>query len=302
MISIGILCYEIINQDGRNNIGDWYQTAAAMYIWWKYFKSKETFAQFIQTCITTETMHSYPITWLYRDSLSLSKFNGTKIVALMNGWWMSDKKGLLDFPPSSNIVPIYTSFHLGDNRILSTETIEHLKLYEPIGCRDISTQEHLDTLGIKTTFSGCLSMVLNLRDPQLGMVKTLDYSETHVFVDVPVNTKADTKNYFAFVTQEGKFNKDPAWIYHSLQHTYNLLDAYAITTCRLHIWLPLICNNVNVHLVNKYTQPYRLEDVDFVSPKNDRFRGLFGLLNERREEIIRELSKDCHNNIHRFLS
>jgi hypothetical protein len=302
MISIGILCYEIINQGGKNNIGDWYQTVAAMYIWWKYFDSKDTFAEFIQTCIRTGTMNSYPITWLLRDNLSHSKLNGTKIIALMNGWWMSDIKGFYDFPPSSNIVPIYTSFHLGDNRILSEQAIEHLKHYAPIGCRDISTQEHLEALGIKTTFSGCLSMVLNLRDPRLGMSKTFDYSDTHVFVDVPVNTKADTRNYYAFHTQEGKYHKDPMWIYHALQHTYNLLDAYAVTTRRLHVWLPLLCNNANVHLVNTYNQPYRVGDVDCVSPKNDRYRGLFGLSTERRKEIITELTANCHTMIRTLLS
>jgi hypothetical protein len=194
------------------------------------------------------------------------------------------------------------SFHLADNRILSTEAIKHLKCYEPIGCRDISTQKHLEAVGIKTTFSGCLTMVINLRDPRLGMSKTLDYSDTHVFVDVPVDLKADTLNYYVFITQQGRFNKDPAWIYHALQHTYNLLDAYAITTSRLHIWLPLLCNKANVHLVNKKNQPYRVEDVDLLFPNNDRFQGLVGLSTEQREEIITELTANCHTMIRTLLS
>ena len=46
-------------------------------------------------------------------------------------------------------------------RMLSPEVISYLKKYEPIGARDTGTKELLESKGIKSYFSGCLTICLN---------------------------------------------------------------------------------------------------------------------------------------------
>ena len=45
-IQIGILSY------WTENIGDWYQTASVLYLWWCYFKKIGTFKEFLNNAIT----------------------------------------------------------------------------------------------------------------------------------------------------------------------------------------------------------------------------------------------------------
>ena len=44
--SIGILAYDTVN------LGDWTQTAGAMYAWWTYFQKPNTFKQFVERFYT----------------------------------------------------------------------------------------------------------------------------------------------------------------------------------------------------------------------------------------------------------
>jgi hypothetical protein len=303
MFGIGIICYKILNIEGTNNIGDWYQTAASMYMWWKYFNYKTTFYDFLKECIETQTINSYPIFWLYRDHMSECDPRGHKIVTICNGWWLGQHTiGMFDFPLPSFIIPIYTSFHLAFNQLLTPTNIEHFRLHQPIGCRDASTHESMTRAGIDSFISGCMTMAVNLRDPQLGFHKKLNYTDNHVFIDVPINFTSGDKREIAYITQEGHYHIDPKWIIYSVQHLYNLLDTYCVTTGRLHIWLPLICNDTNVVLLNRYCKPYQITDIDHVTPNNDRFRGLFSLSIEERAVMKQQLITDCHLRINTIFS
>ena len=56
------------------------------------------------------------------------------------------------------------SFHLNPSAkkgMLTAEGIAYLKKYQPIGCRDYYTQKLLETYGIETYFSACLTLSLN---------------------------------------------------------------------------------------------------------------------------------------------
>lgn len=80
-----------------------------------------------------------------------------KCYLIMNGWWMHNDK---NFPPHENITPIYISFHIEKNGLLSNKAIAHYKKFEPIGCRDIHTMEKLKQKGVDAYFSGCLTLTL----------------------------------------------------------------------------------------------------------------------------------------------
>jgi hypothetical protein len=301
MDGIGIIVYRIVNKhwnkNWKNNIGDWYQTAAACYIWWIHFGRVGTFYNFLEECIRTQTMNGLPIIWIDRDNLSAANCKGCKkVVTICNGWWMCEYKyaSHFDFPPPTWMHPLYVSVHIGDKRMMTPKTIAHFKEYQPIGCRDKSTAQMLEALGISSYFSGCLTMTLNLNDAALGFTPTLDYSDTHVFVDMPVHFKG--ADLYCKVTQEGKYDTDPKWILQSVQHTYNLFHAKTITTHRLHVWLPLLSNGKSVILWDARTyRPCDTNHSDYNAGQNNRFAGLIELQEDReeREKIKCLLMEDC---------
>ncbi len=83
------------------------------------------------------------------------------INVIMNGWfmWYPEK-----FPPAPCINPLFVSFHLApsiESSFFTEETIKYLKQHEPIGTRDTKTQEMMEKYGIKSYFSGCLTLTLS---------------------------------------------------------------------------------------------------------------------------------------------
>lgn len=83
-----------------------------------------------------------------------------KIRLIMNGWfqWRSE-----NWPPSEYIYPLLISMHISPikaNDLLTPEGIEFLKKYSPVGCRDYYTKKLLETAGIPSYFSACMTLTL----------------------------------------------------------------------------------------------------------------------------------------------
>lgn len=142
----GLLRYD--PKDGvRKNIGDYIQSLAA-----KQFLDDEPIL------VEREELNSY---------------QGEPIKLIMNAWWMHKPE---NFPPSEQISPLFLSFHVTPKvakRMLNETTISYLKGFEPIGCRDTGTVELLESYGIKTYFSGCLTLALGMSykaQPEPGKV------------------------------------------------------------------------------------------------------------------------------------
>ncbi|MDA9843234.1 polysaccharide pyruvyl transferase family protein [Flavobacteriaceae bacterium] len=118
-----------------NNLGDFIQSIAASH----WIKDGQPF---------------------YLDRDQLHRYNGEKVKLIMNGWFM---EAPTHWPPSKNIEPLFISFHLNptaEKGMLTPEGIAYIKQYQPIGCRDFYTQRTLEKHGIKTYFSGCLTLSL----------------------------------------------------------------------------------------------------------------------------------------------
>jgi hypothetical protein len=190
---IGVLIYD------TTNLGDWTQTAASLYVWWIYFKRPDTFKNFVEGCIIKSEIGPYPITWINRDRISeYEKPEGIdKLVLLCNAWWMHKHNNEYCFIPQDFIKPIYISFHIANKALITDKVIQYLKTQEPIGCRDESTKNLLESKGVKAYFSGCLTMILNLRDSKLGFTPNNYYAGNKVSVDY----KHETTRNFVQVTQ-----------------------------------------------------------------------------------------------------
>lgn len=121
--------------NGMKNIGDYIQSVAA--------------DQFMRadTLIEREALHVY---------------SGGKTKVILNGWFMHHPE---NFPPSSDIEPLFISFHLRpsmDEAFLTPKTVAYMKAHGPIGCRDKTTQSLLEAKGIEAYFSSCLTLTLDL--------------------------------------------------------------------------------------------------------------------------------------------
>lgn len=133
---LGLLCY---NKYVSNiNIGDYIQSLAAKY-----------FLPNVDCFLERESLNSYECE--------------EKIKLIMNGYFMHFPE---NFPPSQSIEPLFVSFHVcpaAAQTMLSKESIEYMKRFAPIGCRDKNTVNILNQYGIDAYFSGCLTLTLGER-------------------------------------------------------------------------------------------------------------------------------------------
>ena len=103
-----------------------------------------------------------------RDNISSFVPNEKEYVAtIMNAWWMNKK---FNWPPSPYIYPKMISmhfthydtiYHIEQKHITTGYGKKYMKKHEPIGCRDSYTRDLLKENGIKSYFSGCMTLTLD---------------------------------------------------------------------------------------------------------------------------------------------
>lgn len=113
-----------------------------------------------------------------RDYLKYSS-NKEQYLLIMNGWFSKSPKTCL--PAHDSIKPIFIGFHISKTAgtvktFLSHECIEYFKRFEPIGCRDRQTAQYLESKGVKTFYSKCLTLTFPTRkeSPKNGKVFIVD--------------------------------------------------------------------------------------------------------------------------------
>lgn len=93
----------------------------------------------------------------------LKDYDGEECKMIMNGWYMHNPE---QWPPSKKIHPLYVAVHfntLAKEKLFSKESINYIKQYEPIGCRDTYTRDLLLEKGINAYFSGCMTLTLGYK-------------------------------------------------------------------------------------------------------------------------------------------
>jgi hypothetical protein len=58
------------------------------------------------------------------------------------------------------IQPLFVSLHISNPGDVTQESIDYLKKYAPIGCRDLATRDFLLSKGVDAYFTGCLTLTL----------------------------------------------------------------------------------------------------------------------------------------------
>jgi hypothetical protein len=196
--------------------------------------------------------------YIEREHMDVFRPQEQEVVStIINGWFMDNKLG---WPISPCINPLYLSMHFQEQDSMQIGDLfltgiggEDLKEHAPVGCRDTATQDILERNGIKTYFSGCVTLTLPMRQKKKtknSYICLTDVSEeTEVYIrkvypdldirvieHVPdrmeplVNQNADWKVRFARVEE--------------------LLDLYqnaeAVVTTRLHCAMPCLAMGVPV--------------------------------------------------------
>ncbi len=249
-IRYALLSYTPVN--GYYNIGDYIQSYAA-----------SRFLPRIDFFINREELHLY---------------DGPPVKIILNGWFMNRPE---NFPPSKNIIPLFVSFHIAKEEMLTTKALEYLKKYEPIGCRDLYTKKLLKNKGIKAYFSGCLTLTLpKNRTEERNKIFCVDIGANFA-VSGKVAEKARSnvikylKNFYSGkelkIINETKhdtpfFKCDND----AFEYTENLLKEYSsakiVITSRLHTALPCLAMGTPVLFLN-------------FNKNDNRFGGLLDLFN-----------------------
>jgi hypothetical protein len=197
-VNFGFFDYQNIS----SNIGDDVQTLAMIGILKKMneihsLKFPSGFDKY-NCIINPEAKYILNMIPINRDFSSKTPQNIQNIICVMNGWFMhkidtpkgrSKFTGLskrklfnndLDWPPPSNIKPIFISFHINNKDMLDECYIPYYKLNEPIGCRDRSTAKYLANKGINSYFlkiehDGDLTRVEKLKYLLTKDIRCLNY-------------------------------------------------------------------------------------------------------------------------------
>lgn len=137
------------------NIGDAVQIEALNYI-------------YKQMGITEEQIQDI----CYAD---LQTYDGEYVLLPMLGVAIGLENARL--PLSPKIIPVFFSAHFAASEF-NNKTLEYLKRYEPIGCRDEYSMNNLRKKGIQCYLSGCITVTLPRREASVQGEKVF-------FIDVP---------------------------------------------------------------------------------------------------------------------
>ena len=204
------------------------------------------------------------------DRDTMQYYHGPKLKLIINGWFRIKEGNRF---ASEQISPFYVSFHINKEKSVDIRMINHLKKYQPIGCRDYYTYTLLLKKGIKAYFSSCLTTTLDI-----NYKNVISKREEIIFIDYIFGKypKADkyiknlkaynftnitylSHNFFSNISHIERF-----------EIAHNLLKKYAkaklVVTSRIHAALPCLALETPAILINK-KYDYK------------RFDGLYDLLN-----------------------
>ncbi len=241
--NFGILIYNYPFFDPKiefGNIGDYIQSLAALQ-----YLPKNCIPLFVD-----------------RDNVEFynnSKFN---IIIIMNGWNRIEKGNR---KTSNKINPIYISYHINNINFSDSITINNLKKYEPIGCRDIYTQQILEKSGINAYFSSCLTTTLDI---DFG-VNHSERTNEIIFIDYKFGRFPQADKYIKSLKQYNFSNIIYNTHIFKLNYSHlqrfrlakQLLEQYAraklVISTRIHGALPCLALNTSIIFVNmEYDRRY----------------------------------------------
>lgn len=165
IINFGIiLAKNPTNKYCSSNLGDYIESLAVINIYKKIvekIKGKKYSNILFLNLIMDNKISGFNFVFIKRDNMSdPTQYMGLEnVITVMSGWWMHplSPEGDIDFNIPSNVIPIFTSIHLSNKKLLSSQCIETLSRYGNIGCRDDYTLNLLKEHNVSCFLSGGIS-------------------------------------------------------------------------------------------------------------------------------------------------
>lgn len=280
VLNLGILVYKNkFEKYDSKNLGDYIQSIAQINFYRKllnrYYDIELDIENFIEK-IFINNFKDFKFVFIARDNLidSANLYKDDNIYLIMSGWFLETppEDTELQWPPPENIIPIFVSFHIANEKLFNQKYISYFKKHQPIGCRDLTTKERLKKNGVEAFFSGCLTLTLDCFDKEINKKDSSAY-----FVDVRITIenfkeeKFNKKNKIYSITHKMDFDKNDYYQIFSI--ALSTLQKYSqakyVYTSRLHAFVPCLAFNVPV----SFTSPSAETGLKSWRSKN-RFAGL----------------------------
>ena len=222
------------------------------------YKDTENIGDDVQSYVATKYLPRIDYIIDREDVSSFIPNEKEYVATIMNAWWMNKK---FNWPPSPYIYPKMISmhfthydtvYHIDQRHITTGFGKQYMKEHEPIGCRDSYSKNILQENGIKSYFSGCMTLTLN----QFENVEKEDYI---LLVDVTdavyEKVKTLTKKSIKRITnnRDSKEYSNLDWktrIQYVEDYLKTIQKASVVITPRLHCALPSLALQTPVLLID----------------------------------------------------
>lgn len=204
--------------------------------------------------------------YLDREALDeVTTVDGQAIKVIMNAWFCHHPE---KWPPSRFIEPLLISVHIAnyldrnsnsrarEQFARSPEVLQYLRQHGPVGARDLDTLAWLQSLGIESYFSGCLTLTLDRPSVSREPLIVLNDLPAAVVARIQGTTNLPIR---------GSSNMDhtTVGIGSRFERAEALVDLYATASCvvtsRLHTALPCLAMGTPILLVEGTWEPYRFD-------------------------------------------
>lgn len=189
-----------------------------------------------------------PIHREYLNQNQLSGLNSLTIPVLLNGWFTHLPK---NWPPHNSLQPIFIGFHISNPELADFKHREYYNSLGPIGCRDTTTVNYLEKIGVEAFFSGCPTITLKKPDVERGdSVFIVDAhlksaaghipDTTNLLRSLVPNSILDKATYITHNVKPYQYR----WHGYKMKRAIEILKLYAgaklVITSRLHCALPCL--------------------------------------------------------------
>ena len=209
----------------------------------------------------------------------LDKYCGEPVKLVMQGYF-SCAYGVFSFPWAKNIHPVFLGFHLNSTNnsrkiFVKNGICENLKQCEPIGCRDRSTRDFLNSKGVDAYFSGCMTLTLDKREkaPENGKIFVVDlFKKALKKLPKEILDKADFSITHVYPWDKDKITYEDAMEFENrAREILNIYKTQAllVITSRIHVAMPCIAMGIPVVFIAKNVNNERYDILQGIVPIYD---------------------------------
>lgn len=251
-----------------------------------------------------------------RESLNVFRpDNDVKVATIMNAWYMYNK---CCWPPSPYILPCFLSVHITgkdffmiEDDFFSPYIVDYFGKYAPIGTRDSSTLRLLQSHGIDSFFSACMTLTLEA-DKNMGREKIIYCVDVDDDVTAKIRERACSCQIRNVTHNMRGDSTDFCWEKRR-KNVIELLNQYqkaqCVITTRLHCALPCLALGTPVLLLYNDDADSKMRMEDYLPLlhhcSKDEFmrKDIYGVMNPPLNKNLHiDLRRNLIKRVERFLN